>query len=388
MDHRGKRVKIGILTIEEFAFRLYGGFGFVARKTASLLRHLGYDVSIIDCGSQHKGNLEFLDGIPVHFLLNRTVRLGPIEESLIAKAFLKKTSFDIVIAICVSSNCGKWVYYFKRASPEVKSLIWFQDVRTVDDWKKILRIPLPGCGPGSPFFFQHERYSNFIRMMAIRKADGLITQAQLINPKIKKLYKTENVSLVSNPIPIPEEKDIRKQDEPLVVFLGRIDPIKRPWIYARIAMNLPDIQFLVLGTTHFPAIMDQVMEKYKKIENLKFLGLTVGKQKEEILSRAWVLVNTSIYESLPVSFLEALSYKMAILSCQNPDSITSRYGFYTGEPFGFGFHETQRFVSGLQYLLSSARWMEKGEKGYEFVKDFADERKIAGKLDKILNRLE
>ena len=379
-------MKIGVLTGEEFAFGAYGGFGFVARKTANLLKGLGYDVCIIDV-EQHSTNTDLLDGIPVHFLKNKKVRLGPIEELRIAKNFLRRVPIDAIIAISEFA-CGKWVYYFKIASPKIKCLIWVQDIRTDEDWRKIFTVPL--CRTSEeilPLHILHEKYRRLLRRKGVKKSDGLITPAQLLKLKIKKMYKTENVELVPNPISIPREENIDKQDDPLAVFLGRVDPIKRPWIYAEIARNFPDVQFLILGVSHFPEIINPMMERYKKIENLKFLGLTIGKEKAEILSRAWVLINTSIYEALPMSFQEALSYKMAILSCQNPDAITSDYGSYTGQPFGYGYHEIPRFVKGLQYLLSNSRWKEKGEKGYAFIKPFADSRKTAERLDQILRSL-
>lgn len=379
-------MKVGILTGEEFAFGAYGGFGYVARKTANFLKDLGYDVCIIDV-DQISANTDLLDGIPLHFLKNKKVRLGPIEELRITKNFVRRVPIDAIIAISEFA-CGKWVYYFKIASPKIKSLIWFQDVRTDEDWRRIFTVPL--CRTNEeflPLHILHEKYRRLLRKKGVKKSDGLITQTHLLDLKIKTIYGIENVELVPNPIPIPREKSIDKQADPLVVFLGRLDPIKRPWIYAEIARNLPNVQFLILGTSHFPEIMNPIMEGYKKIENLKFLGLTVGKEKVEILSRAWILINTSIYEALPVSFQEALSYKMAILSCQNPDAITSDYGIYTGQPFGYGYHEIPRFVEGLQYLLSNNRWKEKGERGYKFIKPFADIRKTAERLNQILRRL-
>jgi glycosyltransferase involved in cell wall biosynthesis len=384
-------MKIGVLTGEAFAFGVYGGFGYVARKTANLLKDLGHDVCIIDVSSRYEKTPTFLDeGIPIYFLVNKRIRLGPIDELSIAKNFLKRIPLDAIISISLYT-CGKWAYYFKKASRKTKSLIWFQDIRTDDDWRKIFSNSLFWLDSRNKylsFFFLHERYRRFLRKKGIETADGLITQAQLMRYKIEQLYRTrKNIELVPNPIPIPNEKDIKKSEKPTVIFLGRLDPIKRPWLFAEIATQFPNIDFLYLGESHFSAVMNATMEKYKKIKNLKFLGLTIGARKAEILSKAWVLVNPSVYESLPISFLEALSYKMAILSCQNPDNITSNYGFYTGEILGDGYNELPKFVEGLQHLLSNDRWLAKGEKGCKFVKNFADEKKIAKRLDQILYTL-
>ena len=381
-------MKVGILTEEEFAFGVYGGFGYVARKTANLLRDLGHDVCIIDVSSRYEQTPTLLEErIPVYFLVNKRIRLGPLDELNLVKNFLKRIQLDAIISISLYA-CGRWAYYFKRASRKTRSFIWFQDERTDDDWRKIFGNSLFWLDSRNrylSFFLLHERYRRFLRKKGIETADGLITQAQLMNYKIEQMYKTrKNIELVPNPIPIPSEKSIKKTEKPTVIFLGRLDPIKRPWLFAEIAKNFPDIEFLILGESHFSGFMNSIMKKYKKIKNLKFLGLTVGDRKKDILSRAWVLINTSLYESLPVSFLEALSYKMSILSCQNPDNITSNYGFYTGEILGDGYNEIPKFINGLQYLLSNNRWLAKGEKGYDFVKNFADERIIAKKLDQII----
>jgi len=375
-------MKVGILTREEFAFGCYGGFGYVARKTANLLNRLGHDVHLIDISPGMRKKSSFLNGIPVHFLINKRFRLKWIEQLIIVRKFIKKLQLDVLVNV----EANKWIYYFRLVSPRIKSLVWFQDVRTDEDWRKIFTNPIE---KRPAFFWEKLKLERLRRKMGIKKSNILIAQAELIRGKVKKVYNVSSgaVILVPNPIPIPSNGFIMKSRTPLVIFLGRLDPIKRPWIFAEIARKLPDINFLLLGKSHTPHIINPIMEKYKKIKNLKFLGLVTGKKKAYILSKAWILVNTSIYESLPVSFLEALSYKMAILSCNNPDGIVSNYGYFTGEILGDAWNDVDKFVDGLKYLISNDRWIKKGREGYKFVKRFADERKIIKTLDKILNNL-
>src|SRR4030042_3314916 len=184
-------MKVGILTGEVFAFGAYGGFGYVARKTANILRDVGYDVCIIDV-DRIGTNTDLLDGIPVHFLRNKKVRLGPIEELRITKDFVRRVPIDAIIAISEFA-CGKWVYYFKIASPKTKSLIWFQDVRTDEDWRRIFTVPL--CRTSDevlPLHILHEKYKRLLRKQGVQKSDRLITSARLLDPKIKKIYGIEN----------------------------------------------------------------------------------------------------------------------------------------------------------------------------------------------------
>ena len=44
---------------------------------------------------------------------------------------------------------------------------------------------------------------------------------------------------------------MRKSASPTVVFLGRLDPYKRPWIAVELARRFPEVTFLFLGQTHF-----------------------------------------------------------------------------------------------------------------------------------------
>ena len=102
------------------------------------------------------------------------------------------------------------------------------------------------------------------------------------------------------------------------------------------------------------------MDSIRKPENLRRVGFVDGPMKDEILDRSWVLVNTSVSECLPVSFLEALSRGCSILSNHDPDRLTSRFGFHT--PIG-------DFEEGLEYLLEDGKWRAKGVEGRRYTKE-------------------
>jgi glycosyltransferase involved in cell wall biosynthesis len=102
------------------------------------------------------------------------------------------------------------------------------------------------------------------------------------------------------------------------------------------------------------------LDKLWKPENMHQVGFVEGVLKDGLLERSWVLVNTSVSECLPVSFLEALSNRCSILSNHDPDGLTSRFGFYT--PIG-------DFENGLEFLLDGDRWRDLGNAGFRYVKE-------------------
>jgi glycosyltransferase involved in cell wall biosynthesis len=93
------------------------------------------------------------------------------------------------------------------------------------------------------------------------------------------------------------------------------------------------------------------------------LPLSSGKFRtvaNKTLSRAVILVNTSIREGLPTSFLEAMAHRCALLSRVDPDNVATRFGYHV---------EDDDFTAGLAHLLEGDTWKDKGEAGYDYVKD-------------------
>jgi hypothetical protein len=79
-----------------------------------------------------------------------------------------------------------------------------------------------------------------------------------------------------------------------------------------------------------------------------------------LLNESWILVNTSLREGLPTSFLEAMGHRCALLSRVNPDDVASRFGFHV---------ENDDFATGLANLLDGDTWRDKGKAGFHYVKD-------------------
>jgi glycosyltransferase involved in cell wall biosynthesis len=113
-----------------------------------------------------------------------------------------------------------------------------------------------------------------------------------------------------------------------------------------------------MGQGH-DAIRDaETRDAYKSVLNLHLTGFVTEEEKSRILERSWALVNTSIREALPVSFLEALAHETPIISGEDPDGITSTYGFRV---------EGDDYPSGIEWLLGSDEWASRGRRGRAYV---------------------
>ncbi len=100
-------------------------------------------------------------------------------------------------------------------------------------------------------------------------------------------------------------------------------------------------------------------------------------EKEFLLNGSWVLVNTSVSECLPVSFLEAAAHGCAILSPHDSDGFASRFGFLVRD----------NYEDGLEWLLSEDNWKLRGEKGREYVSEYHEHGAVIDRHIEIYRRL-
>jgi len=88
------------------------------------------------------------------------------------------------------------------------------------------------------------------------------------------------------------------------------------------------------------------------------------------LKDAKILVNTSIHEALPISFLEALSFGTLLVSNRNPEELTERFGIYVGDVLGDGFDKVDLFVDAIRNLmLDDEKCRVLGEQAIQYIKD-------------------
>jgi glycosyltransferase involved in cell wall biosynthesis len=214
------------------------------------------------------------------------------------------------------------------------------------------------------------------------------TPAPHLIEKLEDCYGVEPPRLFSlpNPLRLPPGP-VRKSEQPSVVFLGRLDPIKRPWIFVELARRFPAVTFRMLGQSHFQGPGAYVPENLPP--NLHLLGHTDETEKARWLREAWVAVNCSIHEALAVSILESFACETPVLSCQDPGYLVSRFGHYAGRFDGSGMEGLDAFAAGLRTLLTAREatlelgrqaraWVESQHSEEHFLERFARLRAMCG----------
>jgi glycosyltransferase involved in cell wall biosynthesis len=306
------------------------------------------------------------------------VRSMPIFRSLFMHRNVCKIDTDVIHSECDPFN----THFVFESNPTTPKVVTIQDLRSVQERRR-LTMDSPSIEWGMPNLSQIPLSIlvwHFARKN-LKQANVVAIQARLLEPKVQNvLHYHKPIFYLPNFIDVPDSVVLKKSAEPTVIFIGRLDPVKNPELMFEVAKRFPNVTFYVLGKTIYKLREMNLRKLAEKIPNLHLLGHDSGKLKKELLCKAWVLLNTSYYECLPVSFLEALANCCALLSTQNPDGYTSRFGVHCED-------NVDSLCRGLNWLIEKERWRELGKLGYEHVKAFHETQKCVCDHINLYNRL-
>lgn len=332
-------LSVCLVATELFAWGRFGGFGQCTRTLGTALAERGVNVTVVVPRGEGQAAVEELDGMTVYGF--------PLYEYPFSGPLYKRCDADIYHSEGLSWGSEIAV----KTLPKRMHIITCQNPKSPEDWGLVNRY----------YPFRRRAYNLLYRRRLVdtmKRADAVYCQARHIIPKVKELYGlTAEPGFLPNPVRLPQRK-YQKSAEPSVCFLGRFDGEKRPELFFELAKRFPDVRFTALGSAHDRTRDLRLRSIYGNISNLELPGFTTGVDKDRVLGESWILVNTSVSECLPVSFLEAAAHGCAILSFHDPDGFASQ----------FGFHVTDGDLDrGLRFLLEGEAWREKGEKGRKYV---------------------
>jgi glycosyltransferase involved in cell wall biosynthesis len=338
-------MKVCLLCVEIFAWGKYGGFGRATRVVGRELVKRGVEVTAVVPRRAGQGAEEMLDGMRVLSF--------PWHRPLAMTKLIRECNADVYH----SEHPSLATYLAMRAMPDRRHIVTFRDPKEFHDWWQELTNPsLSKIQVLLNWFYED---GPFVRH-AVRRLDGAYAAAPSVIEKLRRKYGYKDLALLATPVEL--NRNVVKADKPTVVFVGRLDRRKRPQLFFELARKFPDVTFLAAGRARDQAWEKELRERYGNIENLKLLGFVDQFESEKLyalLAQSWVLVNTSVREGLPTSFLEALANKCALLSSVDPGGATSRFGRFVGD---------DDFETGLADLLRNDAWRSKGEAGWDYVR--------------------
>ena len=219
-------------------------------------------------------------------------------------------------------------------------------------------------------FFQKIRWILF--KMGLKRSELVFCQNIYQKENLLKNYNKESI-LRNNAHFLTNFTDniIAKKD---ILWVGRADRgFKQPELFLELAKKLENYNFVMICQSSSDLdYFNEIKRNVVDIKNLKFIEHVPFKEIEEYYKKALILVNTSISEGFPNTFIEAFKNGAIVFSLNvNPNNILSNdMGFCFEGDLNIMTESIEHFMKNKENLLSVSR------KAFEYVKDNHDIKKI------------
>jgi glycosyltransferase involved in cell wall biosynthesis len=331
-----------------------GGYGSTARKY--VCRFIPNDEIqidlLLDVYSESGTQQKQVDQTMVYRLPRH-----PLER----QRWLDRRAYNLFVSIEMTEPSFRIISEYKTAAP---LLYWIRDPRDSELYQSRLRAVSRLRDYDWGYI---KEVSAWIQEMMRWKRVSFYSQSESLSAIARNMYQIPDTLPIQELLnPIEMDLDYRLNHpakENKIIFLGRLEAQKRVWIVCEIAKAMPQYEFYILGATgkgRNEAANSRTLEPYRhldgssKIKNLHFAGHVDGEIKAQHIKTAKLLLNTSIWEGLPVSWQEALSYGTLIVSAFDRDNIAGRFGTFVGEVMGDGTDDAtiHKFTAAIEHWMT------------------------------------
>jgi len=145
-----------------------------------------------------------------------------------------------------------------------------------------------------------------------------------------------------------------RTDRKYILWVGRIDPYKRPELFLELAKRFPQEKFLMIVSGQLKTVFPS---------NVEILYNVAHDKMDAHYASAKILIHTSIAEGFGNVFLEAWKNKTPIVSLTvDPDDVLKRH------KIGFYSQNFEQMIKDVKTLLADKKtWNEFSKNGYEYV---------------------
>ena len=191
-------------------------------------------------------------------------------------------------------------------------------IKTAKRLNKKVIVHIHGGGY-SKFFDQecNEKKKKYIKKY-LNKADKIIVLSKEWKEYFSKILDNAKIEIIHNGVLLPSDydKDLSNKN---ILFMGRINEKKGIYdlikVISLLKKQYKDICLYVGGSGEEDRLKS-IIKDYKLDENIQMLGWINGVQKDELFRKCAFFVLPSYFEAMPMSVLEAMSYKCITISTE------------------------------------------------------------------------
>ena len=174
----------------------------------------------------------------------------------------------------------------------------------------------------------------------------------------------------------------------VILWVGTTHSYKQPEILLEIARRLPQRRFVMIGGSAAPdqplrqGYYEKIRDQAAKLPNVEFKGFLPLAEVDAWFDRGRVLVNTSVYEGMPNTFMQAWSRGIPTVATVDVGARHKGAPFYRvfARPEE-GVEEIERLFSDeLHWARSSARCREYFDRSHSAAEVLARYEKLFGEL--------
>jgi glycosyltransferase involved in cell wall biosynthesis len=175
----------------------------------------------------------------------------------------------------------------------------------------------------------------------IRNVDHIVTQTEVQRQLLESHHRRQADAVIPNFHPAPHEQ-LDKSGPVTVMWVANFKRWKRPEMFLDVAASLADlsgVRFVMIGAqadgSGSSGWNADLVQRTRAASNVEYLGPMPQSEINRLLARAHVLVNTSVSEGFPNTFIQAWMRGVPVVSLGvDPDNVLEReaLGFRTDSP--------------------------------------------------------
>jgi len=214
----------------------------------------------------------------------------------------------------------------------------------------------------------------------VEKSDIVICLSIQWKEFFEENFTLKSIYILNNIIPTPIEIIKNREDEKVIfLLLGRVGKNKGIFdiietVYKNRDYFIGKIEIFIGGDGEIDRLKQEI-KKYRIEEIVKYIGWVSGTKKDRLLANADVYLLPSYNEGLPISILEAMSYKKPIISTDVGGISTIVKNGFNGFLIEAG--DKEALFTKMKYFIENREKIDEyGLNSFQLSKDFLPEKVI------------